>query len=700
MKSLKLRLMLIFTLIIMLVAVGSGLISTTIMSDDKIEDTEAGLIQMAMGQAQYIKALRNSVKSDLEALARNSVFIDASAGINSKIALCTQEAEKNGYIYYALADLSGRATILQGSGNSTQDVSNAEFFKEAKSGKTVATDLLYVDGIDEPVLIYATPVNRSGVITGVLYGVKSGLTLSNAIKDIKYKETGYAFVINRDGYTVGHRDPNRVLARDNILEKAKNDSSLQELGALVKTMVAGQVGSGRYKYNNVDTLMGFAPIEGEPWSIAVTVETGEVMASVNKLRHVVLTISAAAAVFGAVITYIVSTSIARPVKKITKAANELGEGSLDVTLSVSRKDEIGQLANALNTTIEQIKQYRAYIDEIVWALSCIEEGNLVIKPKVEFKGEFIKVRVQMTKVLNGLSNLMWQIRDAAEQVDSSSEQVANGAQALSQGATEQASSIQQLSASINEVASRIQHTAENAKEARRKAQYMGKELSVSNEHMKNMVSAMEEIKSKSAEISKIIKIIDDLAFQTNILALNAAVEAARAGAAGKGFAVVADEVRNLAGKSAEAAKNIATLISETIEAVNNGSRIADETANSLNTSVTITSETIDVIENISQATAEQSTAIEQINQGVEQISAVVQTNAATAEESAAASEELSGQANMLKELISKFKLRNRDAKIDFLKPEEVDALTQNQKLVAEAAAAQTAPLASASSNKY
>jgi methyl-accepting chemotaxis protein len=659
MKSLKLRLMLVFTLIILVVAIGSGLVSTTAMSRDKIEDTKASLIQMAMGQAEYVKALRSSVKSEIEALARNNVFIDASAGLNSKIILCTQEAEKNNYLYYGLADLSGKATILKGSGSS-QDVSDMDFFNEAKRGTTVSTDLLYIDGIDEPVIIVATPISRGGVITGVLYGVKSGLALSNAIKDIKYKETGYAFIVNNEGYTVAHPNAELVLARDNNIEKAKTDTGLKELGTVISAMAAREAGSGSYKYGNVEYIAGFAPIEGEPWSIAVTVETSEIMATVEKLRNIVLTICIASAVIGAVITFLVSTSIANPVKKITKAAKELGEGILDVSLSVSRKDEIGQLAKALQLTIDQIRDYRSYIDEIVWALSNIEQGDLTIKPQVQYKGEFIKVYAQMGKVLNGLSGLLWQIRDAAEQVEGSSEQVANGAQALSQGATEQASSIQQLSASINEVASRIQNTAENAKEARRKAQYMGKELRTSNEHMKNMVSAMEEIKNKSAEISKIIKIIDDLAFQTNILALNAAVEAARAGAAGKGFAVVADEVRNLAGKSAEAAKNIATLISETIEAVNNGSSIADETAQSLNLSVTITGETIDVIENISQASIEQSTAIEQINQGVEQISAVVQTNAATAEESAAASEELSGQANMLKDMIIKFKLRNRD----------------------------------------
>ncbi|MEG2769394.1 MAG: methyl-accepting chemotaxis protein, partial [Oscillospiraceae bacterium] len=250
----------------------------------------------------------------------------------------------------------------------------------------------------------------------------------------------------------------------------------------------------------------------------------------------------------------------------------------------------------------------------------------------------------------------------SEQVASGSDQVSSGAQALSQGATEQASSIEELSATIQAVSNQIKDNANNAKMASELSSMAGKEVQNGNEHMQSMIVAMEDISSTSNKIGKIIKTIDDIAFQTNILALNAAVEAARAGSAGKGFAVVANEVRNLAGKSAEAAKNTTSLIESSINAVANGTKIADETAMSLKVVVEKSNLVLQKVEEIAEASAEQANSVVQITTGVDQISAVIQTNSATAEESAAASEELSSQSQMLKDLVGKFTLREVDAK--------------------------------------
>ena len=358
-----------------------------------------------------------------------------------------------------------------------------------------------------------------------------------------------------------------------------------------------------------------------------------------------------------VIIYFVAASITKPIKKVTLAAQHIADGNFDVQLSINSKDEVGQLAKAFNLTIEKLVNYQEYIDEISDALLSISKGDLTIEPKKEYLGQFKKLKDNMYALLFYLNSTLTQINESAQQVDSGSEQVSNGAQALSQGAAEQASSIEELSASISEIAEQIKHNAQNAKSAQDKAEFAGNELLMSNDQMQDMVSAMDKITLKSSEISKIIKVIDDIAFQTNILALNAAVEAARAGAAGKGFAVVADEVRSLAGKSAEAAKNTTTLIAETIDAVNDGAKIAHKTAESLNKSSEVTKDAVDLINEIAIASDDQATAIVQINLGVEQISSVVQTNAATAQESAATSEELSGQANILKELITHFNLR-------------------------------------------
>ncbi|PKM73523.1 MAG: methyl-accepting chemotaxis protein [Firmicutes bacterium HGW-Firmicutes-16] len=358
----------------------------------------------------------------------------------------------------------------------------------------------------------------------------------------------------------------------------------------------------------------------------------------------------------AAVTIFLSGTIVNPIKKVTDVAQRIADGNFDVSLSINSKDEVGQLAGAFNLTIEKLINYQGYIDEISDTLHNLSLGNLRVKLTREYTGQFKKLKDNMLNLLSNLNTTMIQINQSMIQVDSGSAQVSNGAQSLAQGATEQASAIEELSASIADVSQQIKLNADNAKSALDKSAYAGEELSNSATQMQDMISAMQKITAKSSEISKIIKIIDDIAFQTNILALNAAVEAARAGAAGKGFAVVADEVRNLAGKSAEAAKNTAVLIEETIKAVDAGSNIADRTSGSLAKTSAVTNEAVVLIDRIAQATEDQAVSISQINQGVEQISSVVQTNAATAEESAAASEELSEQANILKQLINKFEL--------------------------------------------
>lgn len=362
---------------------------------------------------------------------------------------------------------------------------------------------------------------------------------------------------------------------------------------------------------------------------------------------VVLICSAVGAVVGRVML--------EPVKEIEGAAIQMAQGDLDVELGYQSEDELGVLASQVR---ELVRKLKVIIEDENTYLARLAQSDYTVESSCpgEYIGGFHSLYVSFSKISDELNETFRQISNTADSVSSGSEQVANGAQALAQGATEQASSVEQLSASINDVSNQVSSNAEAARNASSKVEEVGDGMRISNEKMQEMIAAMADISGSSNEIGKIIKTIEDIAFQTNILALNAAVEAARAGQAGKGFAVVADEVRNLASKTSEASKSTAELIQKALEAVEYGKTAAKETAASFEVIYTKVGEVNENAHKITDSSEKQDEAIRQTTVGVDQISSVVQNNSATAQESAAASEELSGQAQMLKNLVEKFKL--------------------------------------------
>lgn len=353
------------------------------------------------------------------------------------------------------------------------------------------------------------------------------------------------------------------------------------------------------------------------------------------------------------LTVRLTRSIVIPLRQVQDAANQMANGNLKIHVDYHSNDELGELAQGMRTMSDRVSYYMRAITNDMEQLAA---NDLHIAEQAPFLGDFQPAQNAIYTMVSSLNDTLTQINHSSDEVASSSTQVSNGSQALSQGATEQASSIEQLAATMNEISEKANTNAQYAEHARNAVETVSTQILSSNEQMQKMTQAMEEITTSSQQIGKIIKTIEDIAFQTNILALNAAVEAARAGVAGKGFAVVADEVRNLAGKSAEASQSTSALIANSLQSVENGSVIAQETAASLLTVVEGTKKVATQIEHIAAASEEQALAASQVTQGVIQISDVVQTNSATAEESAAASEELSGQAIILKNLVEQFKL--------------------------------------------
>lgn len=347
-----------------------------------------------------------------------------------------------------------------------------------------------------------------------------------------------------------------------------------------------------------------------------------------------------------------------PIIHITEASKPIQEGNLRLDLHYSSSDELGTLAETLQNSMAQIE---SYVDDINRIMGELSQGNFDVHTSVTYIGDFRSIQESISSFTSNISSAFSMINQAEQSVSGHAEQLSSGAQALAQGATEQASAVQELYATIDDLSKSASHNVDAANTVHENARLTGEQVTVSSKQMEQMVAAMKDITEASQQISKIIATIEDIAFQTNILALNAAVEAARAGNAGKGFAVVADEVRSLSVRSDEAAKATKVLIENSVQATGQGSRIVDEVSNSLRKTLELVMQSNSAISEITEAIKGEAESIAQVTEGIGQISAVVQTNSASSEESAAVSAELFEQVRTLQGQTRKFRLKKEGA---------------------------------------
>ena len=552
-------------------------------------------------------------------------------------------------------------------GTSYSVYSAREYYQEAKDTKQLAISKPYeYEGIK--MITVASPIIYHDRVQGVIL-VDINIENFSKIKttDEKYP-TMYVDIYAQDNTIVYDSESSDFVGvnLDTLLPAA-------DYAKIAAEQAKGQSFIVNTKRDNGAKVIRFfypIPCGSHNWWAASILNESDLNKDVNSLTIWMLSISVFVLVIIITITSLMIRKMINPIQNVLNAANDIAQGKLDIDISSKSEDEIGQLAKTFMNMSANLKHIISDINSLLGSMS---DGDFRIESQCEerYVGDYYNILMAIRGINTNLSNALLQIHQASEQVSSGSDQVSSGAQALSQGATEQASAIQQLSASISEISDNIRKNAENAQNANNLSNETRLEVETGSNHMRKMVEAMDDISNSSNQIGKIIKTIDDIAFQTNILALNAAVEAARAGEAGKGFAVVADEVRNLAGKAAAAAKNTTVLIEGAVSAVENGTKIADETAKSLGIIVSKVATVSNNINDIATTSERQAEAITQVTLGVEQISAVVQNNSATAEESAAASEELSGQAQILKDLVGDFKLReNSDTSVNDLFKED------------------------------
>lgn len=529
------------------------------------------------------------------------------------------------------------------------DATTKSYYTDAIAKQGLCILSPYIDnGTGGMVITMSKPLMENGTLIGVVARDIEINTIKSIFDKYVTNDGSYLFLLDESDHVLSHINDAYQPTSNNIMAAADTKNSEILTAALTSKPKLYHDYDGESKYSwSVEE-------ENSGWTIGLVYPRRIISEQLFYQSVVSLAILAITLIIGlGIVIWMLKKSLA-PIHGVVTAARQMVNGDLNIDVVVTSNDEIGELGTVFNDTVCYLHDI---ISEISHILDEMANGNLAVATECTYHGDFDQIRVSITNIIENMNEVIGGISMAADQVAAGSTQVANGAQLLANGAVEQNEQVDELVSRIQQVSSVTKNNAAECTSASQITMTVAQKLEESNQYMHQMVEAMSRINNSSEQIGKIIKTIEDIAFQTNILALNAAVEAARAGTAGKGFAVVADEVRNLASKSAEAASQTTTLIESSMLAVENGTRIAHETEQSLQEVVDTANQITTIIEDIVRLSEEQAVEIEHISDGVETISHVIQSNSATAEQSAATSQELSGQANTMNDLVDKFKTK-------------------------------------------